>query len=311
MNISNSKLYSRFQFKVGLKPSLFLLMARMKVSWFSKILIVIWMLAITVILFSTSCDNRQAPRMILVEGGEFKNPNSGFYRKNIVVNSFYIGNHEVTQKEWFEIMGNNPSRFIGDNLPVEMVSWYDAILFCNKKSVAKGLVPFYNIEINSQEAKMDTSSWIVTINEGANGYRLPTEIEWEFAASGGNLSRGYKYSGSNEVKRVAWFWVNSGDEVLTGIWDWDTIVRNNNRTHPVGSKKPNELGIYDMSGNVREWCADLFEGVGLEGGVLRVQRGGGWIGGDHACVVSFRGKFEALGKGPDQGFRIARSVNSN
>lgn len=258
-----------------------------------------------------SCSRKESTEFILIKGGTFVNTNSTFYGKNIVMPDFYIGRYEVTQKEWMEIMGNNPSQFKGDNLPVEMVSWYDCVEYCNKRSIKEGLQPYYNIDKNKKDPNnknsLDSIKWMVTINAEANGYRLPTEAEWEYAASGGQMSKNYVCSGSNNIEDVAWYWRNSGNTFLTGAWLWAAIENNHCKTKPVGGKKPNELGIYDMSGNVREWCADWYEDYGITSGFVRIWKGGGWLGGEHACVSSYRGKFEASGKGPDQGFRLCRS----
>lgn len=252
-------------------------------------------------------------QLVLVEGGSFINPESNYYGENVTISDFYIGKYEVTQKEWIEVMGSNPSYFKGDNLPVEMVSWYDAIEYCNKRSIKEGLEPYYNIDKNqidpNNESEFDYIKWTVTINEGANGYRLPTEAEWEYAASGGQLSKSYTYSGSNDADEVAWYWRNAGDQYLLGDWNWPIIENNNNKTNSIGAKEPNELGIYDMSGNVREWCWDWYGDLASDssGGSYRVVKGGGWIGDVTNNEVSFRGKFEASGSGPDQGFRVVRS----
>ena len=168
-----------------------------------------------------------------------------------LTNDYYIGKYEVTQALWKAVMGNNPSNFKGDNLPVEQVSWYDCQDFFSKLNRITGKT-----------------------------FRLPTEAEWEYAARGGNKSRGYQYSGSNNTLDVAWFRDNSGSN-----------------THAVGTKQPNELGIYDMSGNVREWCQDWkgeyssssqVNPTGANSGSDRVFRGGSWSGEARYCRSSYR-----------------------
>jgi formylglycine-generating enzyme required for sulfatase activity len=275
--------------------------------------------------FLNSDTHKKFDNFILVKGGTFIDTNStNYYGKGVIVSSFYIGKYEVTQKEWMEVMGSNPSKFQGDNLPVEMVSWYDCVEYCNKRSIKEGLKPYYNIDKNKKDpdnvpdpdnGDLDNIKWTVTLNTGANGYRLPTEVEWEYAADGGRLSKSYLYSGGNDVDRVAWYWKNSGDTNLTGFWLWPAIEQNHDRTHTVGSKKSNELGLYDMSGNVREWCWDWYGDLktnvidpdGSSSGYARVWKGGGWIGGDFCCEPSYRSGLAANGMGPDQGFRVCRS----
>ncbi len=258
-----------------------------------------------------SCVKKKTDNFILVKGDTYVNVTSPYYDKSEYISDFYIGKYEVTQKEWIKIMGSNPSKFKGESLPVEMVTWYDCVEYCNKRSIKEGLQPYYNIDKNQKDpnnkSELDSIKWLVTINAGANGYRLPTEAEWQFAASGGQKSRNYKYSGSNDIDSVGWFWRNSGDTTLTDVWFWDDIEKNNCKTKPVGLKKSNELGLYDMSGNVREWCQEWYEDYDVNIGFVRTQRGGGWIGGEHACVPTYRGSFEANGLGPDQGFRLCRS----
>lgn len=274
---------------------------------------ILFISTLTVILIAVnSCSQKVPDNLVFVKGGTFVNTKSNLYGKNAVIPDFYIGKYEVTQKEWIEVMGNNPSKFKGGNLPVEMVSWYDCVEYCNKRSIKEGLKPYYNIDRNKMDPNNindnDNIKWTVTINQEVDGYRLPTEAEWEYAAGGGQISKNYIYSGSNDIDKVAWYWKNSGDSILTGFWFLSTIENNHCKSKPVGSKKSNELGIYDMSGNVREWCGDWYEDYEINIGLVRVHRGGGWLGADFCCESSFRGSFDANGKGPDQGFRLCRNI---
>jgi formylglycine-generating enzyme len=262
--------------------------------------------------------------LVYVQGGTFRNRNSNYFGRDVTLSGFYIGKYDVTQKEWVEVMGNNPSRFMGDRLPVEMVSWYDSIEYCNRRSRKEGLQPYYTIDRGKpdpnnlpdpQLGDLDTIRWTVTTNPGANGYRLPTEAEWEYAAEGGQLTRNYTYSGSDDINAVAWYWRNSGDRMLTGFWNWPAIRLNEDQPQPVGRKEPNELGLYDMSGNVRQWCWDWYGDIqshvtdpqGSPSGYRRVWRGGGWMGAAFCTRTNFRGSLAANGKGPDQGFRVCRN----
>ncbi len=257
--------------------------------------------------------------LVWVEGGVLERVRSGFHGKNVTLSGFYIGRYEVTQKEWVEVMGSNPSTFRGDDRPVETVTWYECVEYCNRRSLQEGLTPYYTIDRTSadpmNENEGDDLKWTVTINAGANGYRLPTEAEWEYAASGGRQSKGYVYSGGNDADKVAWYWENSGENRLAGAWNWPAIERNKNQTKAVGGKAPNELGLYDLSGNVREWCWDWYaeeqvggaDPRGAERGAARVWKGGGWMGADFCGEPGFRAAYEPNNAGNDQGLRVCRS----
>jgi len=217
-------------------------------------------------------------KMIYVEGGTFMmgatiEQGNEVYEDEMPIHKvslsdYYIGETVVTQELWKAVMGNNPSRFKGDgNLPVERVSWYDAQEFVAKLSRLTG-----------------------------RAFRLPTEAEWEYSARGGKKSRGYKYSGSDNIDEVAWYDDNSGGE-----------------THPVKGKKANELGLYDMSGNVWEWCNDWFGDYSGEAqnnpqgpntGSSRVNRGGSWYGDAKYCRVSLRNIFTPSDRSNRLGFRV-------
>jgi formylglycine-generating enzyme required for sulfatase activity len=195
---------------------------------------------------------------------------------------FYMSQYEVTQKQWREVMGTSPSYFTGDDLPVEQVSWYEAVEYCNRLSLKEGLTPCYSG--SGDRIRCDFS---------ANGYRLPTEAEWEYAARGGNRSQGYAYSGSNEAGGVGWYYENSG-----------------NRTHPVGRARPNELGLYDMSGNVWEWCWDWYADYNSSPilGSNRVLRGGSWRNSAGYLRAAYRKYDTPSSRGNYLGFRLVRTA---
>ena len=237
--------------------------------------------------------------MVFVKGGTFKmGSTSGDDDEkpvhNVTLNGFYISKYEVTQGEYEAVMGKNPSKFIesGEDAPVEKVSWYDAVEYCNKLSDKKGLEQCYSGA--EDDIKCDFN---------ANGYRLPTEAEWEYAAKGGKKSKGYTYSGSNAINEVAEYEGN-----------------NNKSTKPVGGKQANELGIYDMSGNVWEWCwdwkGDYSSGSqnnprGSASGSFRVYRGGSWDFNASYCRIARRYYFYPGDSDYSLGFRLACSSKQN
>ena len=217
--------------------------------------------------------------MVYVEGGTFEmgaTAEQGYSAyddeypvRTIKLDSYHIGKYEVTQGQWRTVMGTNPSHFTGDDeRPVERVSWNMVQEFCKRLSKATG-----------------------------KKYVLPTEAQWEYAARGGEKSKGYKYSGSDDIEEVAWYRNNSDKQ-----------------THRVGTKKANELGIYDMSGNVLEWCSDWYVSrydksdtdnpQGPVDGSDRVVRGGSWLSIDRICRVSYR-NYDFPGDRYYLGFRVA------
>jgi formylglycine-generating enzyme required for sulfatase activity len=259
---------------------------------------------------STSAQMPIPANFVRVEGGTFQmgDPNDYDNRDRpvhtVTVRSFSISKYEVTQKEWYEIMGTTVRQQRdmvdksytmngeGDNYPMYYVNWYEAVEYCNRRSVKEGLTSAYRGSGNS-----------ITCDWNANGYRLPTDAEWEFAAKGG--TKEYlttEYSGSNSVGAVAWYDGNSGGSM-----------------YPVGTKAPNSLGIYDMSGNISEWCWDWYGGYssgsqtdprGPVSGTLRVGRGGSWINSAAAVRSAKRGDFYPSFRNSTMGFRLVRSLNN-
>ena len=261
-----------------------------------------------------------------VEAGSFQMGSNKGYSDNkpvhevTITKPFYMGKYEVTQAE-YEVYcsygSSSPSSSYGDgdNYPAYYVSWYDALVYCNKRSMAEELTPCYSISDSTDPkdwGEVPTSSdstWnAVECNWNANGYRLPTEAEWEYAArAGDNTVESLTYSGTSDVNKL-------GDYA----WYYDSA---NDNTHEVGTKLPNAFGLYDMSGNVWEWCWNWYtnsydteaEGgsdpTGSSAGAYRVYRGGSWDFYSVGCAVSFRRSYYPNYLNYYLGFRVVRQAN--
>ena len=242
------------------------------------------------------------PGMVLVQGGVFSmGSDSGEKNerpvREVTLREFYMGKYEVTYSEYdafcVEMKRDKPSDDWGrGQQPVRYVQWYDALNYCNWLSWKEGLKPVYSASGN-----------VINCDLSANGYRLPTEAEWEYAAHGGAQSRGHDYAGGDSPNALGWFDTNSGG-----------------KTQPVGGKQPNELGLYDMSGNMNEWCWDIYGSYGsgaqtdprgAESGNTRVIRGGSYL----SYAADLRISARAYGAPADRerliGFRLARSAGRN
>lgn len=242
------------------------------------------------------------PNFILVSSGNFDNGTS-----NVSLSSFFIDKYELTQARYQAVMGTNPSYYAGNpNRPVEQVSWYNAIEYCNRRSMQEGLTLCYSYGTYGTNPDNWPVGWNtdsinhinISCNWTANGYRLPTEMEWMFAAKGGEQSQDYTYSGSNTIGTVAWYSSNSS------YMTWD-----------VGLKVANEIGTIDMSGNAAEWCWDILGSypsgmqtnpTGASNGSQRVFRGGSWSYGADYCTVSSRSYNVATYCDRRVGFRCVR-----
>jgi formylglycine-generating enzyme required for sulfatase activity len=248
---------------------------------------------------------KASTEVVLVQGGTFKmgdtvdgsDEDDERPVHEVTVKSFYIGKFEVTFADYEQFCTETermvpPDGGYGkENRPVINTSWFDAVEFCNWLSKKEGLSMAYTTE----------GATNVTCNFSANGYRLPTEAEWEYAAKGGNKSKNYVFSGSNSIKDVGWYTENADGKTQSG-----------------GGKSPNELGIFDMTGNVWEWCWDWYERkyyaasvkdnpTGPKTGTAKVLRGGAWFSDQTYSRTS-----ERFNRAPDirfnYGFRVCRTA---
>lgn len=254
--------------------------------------------------------------LILLEGGTFTmgSPSSERQRQEdetqheVTVSPFYIDPYEVTQADYEAVMGENPSHFSGGNLPVESVTWYDAIEYCNRLSESRGLTPAYIVEGN-------TVSW----DRSANGYRLLTEAEWEFAARAGTTTifhDGNQITSDNANFEGSYPYLI--EENYVSHRDSSVVTsRNRGETIAVDSLSPNQFGLYNMYGNVSEWCFDYYvtydtaqtaDPVGALSGSLRVNRGGGWNDFAKQLRSAYRSATTPDTIEQNLGFRIARNA---
>ena len=262
--------------------------------------------------------------MIKVKGGRYI---PSFANELKEVFDIEVCKYPTTQKMWLEVMENNPSGFKGDNRPVETVSWWEVLDYCNRLSEKYGLEPVYELSKSSEGILMikESGGKIVSPDKAnfknTEGFRLPTEVEWEWFASGGQkaIEQGtfnYIYSGSNNIDEVAWYYEN--------VRKFDVVS-----TKDVGLKKPNQLGLYDCSGNVWEWCYDTIEFdengdyKNIKNGnfymykafdlsnIYRRVKGGSWGNGNKDCAIFHRGCNQAINVKEYFryfGFRIVRTI---
>jgi len=223
---------------------------------------------------ATEIKTKTGMEMVLIPAGEFvmgdeKSENDERPAHKVRISAFYIDKYEVTQKVYESLMGKNPAKFKGPDRPVEQISWLGAVRFCNMRSAREGLTPCYDPQT-------------LECNYQADGYRLPTETEWEYACRAGTTTRYSFGNNPGQLKQYAWFKDNT-----------------NKSTHPVGQKKSNSWGLYDMHGNVWEWCGDYYSETyyqqsppadprGPSAGMERVLRGGSWAVGAESCRSATR-----------------------
>jgi len=246
--------------------------------------------------------------MVQISAGTYTRGDSSYRPPHQVTltSGFYMGKYEVTQEQYMAVMRVNPSSFSSNpaagetqaRRPVERVTWFDAVEFCNKLSEVEGLTPVYTITGRKPDAGYPITSATVTANWNANGYRLPTEAEWEYACRAGSTTLWHFGDDQNQLVNYAWFSSNS-----------------NSMTHEVGKKLPNAWGLYDMHGNVNEWCCDWYADYSSEAqtdprgpvsGTFRVVRGGSWYLSAGFTLSAHRSSHSLDVRYSNLGFRVVR-----
>jgi formylglycine-generating enzyme required for sulfatase activity len=260
-------------------------------------------------LYAKATDAAVEEGFVLIEGGTFlmgspaEEPERGGdeTQRQVTVSDFYLAISEVTQREYADLMGNNPSEFQGENLPVENVTWFDAALYCNALSAREGLEAVYRID-------GETVTW----NRDANGYRLPTEAEWEYACRAGTTTP--FNTGNTITDKQANFYNHYG---YNNDSSGRVIGNSRGSTSPVNSFKPNPWGLFDTHGNVGEWCWDwygeyvaenLTDPEGPATGTYRVTRGGGWNDFPKHVRSAYRSAAPPRNSVFNIGFRLARNA---
>jgi formylglycine-generating enzyme required for sulfatase activity len=261
------------------------------------------------VAFSAMAQNNFPADFVLIKGGTFTMGSAATelervndeLQHRVTVSDFYLAKSEVTQREYRALMGNNPSNSQGDNLPVENITWFDAVRYCNALSTREGLTPTYTINGDN-----------VTWNRNANGYRLPTEVEWEYACRAGTatpFNTGNNINDNQANFNNNYGYNNDASGRVTGGYRQRTVA--------VNSFNPNQFGLFDMHGNVWEWCWDWYgtysadaqiNPTGSQTGTLRVNRGGGWNDFPRHIRSAYRAATPPNNTSFNIGFRLARNA---